>query len=326
MNDDYSIHRPATGARRWGLVVIGCLGLAGLLLAVMWGGDFFAERGKQAAKVVILDAVDVRGDKIAPGFHVQGSGVVFESAQPGALLPKKMLLPVLGADPGTFRSFPQVFPTGEKRITFGADARQVFFHADGTIGTLDAAPDTFRLIDEAGRYSCDAENVYYQAIKIPGANPAAFRRLKGDFSVDDSQAFLGQIPLAADAKTFRAYSEGRLGEAWFSGQPAPSANLTMAGWYGDAAAVYFGKRRMDEIDVATFRYLGFRDYAQDERGVYFGAKKIEGVDAATFQVLGTKHQKAFPPSVANPAGEGPDARDANRWYTRGQVYQGAIPR
>ncbi|WP_372722229.1 DKNYY domain-containing protein [Novipirellula sp.] len=40
-----------------------------------------------------------------------------------------------------------------------------------------------------GRFACDKDQVYYRAIKIEEADPDSFRRLKGDFSVDDKHAY-----------------------------------------------------------------------------------------------------------------------------------------
>lgn len=281
MTSNASSQGSKSGQLWWVLGLLLCIGLiAAALFLKSKVLTPLVQQGKQTAVETALDAIDVKGDEVQPGFHVVDGVVVFESAKGGTFLPEQKLTEVPGADPATFRTFPQKFPEGSPRVYFAADGQHVYFHASGKLGTLDAEPDSFRLLDEAGTFAADATHVYYQAIEIPGASAKTFRRLAGDFAVDDDQAFLGHVPLPAQAATFQSYSPGRVGQAWHAGRPQTDTTL-LSGWCGDAEHVYFGQQRMDNIDVASFRYLGFRDYAADARQVYYGAHPVEGADVAT---------------------------------------------
>ncbi|WP_419193939.1 DKNYY domain-containing protein [Novipirellula herctigrandis] len=259
-----------------------------------------------------------RHEALSYGFHVIDGQAAFA----GGFIPftgKRGLTRVKDADAETFRTFEQVFPEhhppGE---LFAADKSHVFVKLVREIQILGADPATFRLLDEAGRFACDKDHVYYRAIKIEGADPGSFRRFKGDFSVDDNHAYLGHTTLPADAATFQASSPGYISNVWSGGSYHKGPYAT-EGWNRDANNVFFGNKRVDTIDPYTFEDLKFANYAKDAINVYWMRKIIAGADSKTFEVLGSKYLRFFPPSLEHPSGHGPFARDKNHFYSYTEI-------
>lgn len=252
-------------------------------------------------------------DTVSYGFHVIDGQVVFA----GGFIPftgKRGLTRVEDADAETFRPLKQVFPEhrpiGE---LFAVDKNHVFVKLVREIQILGADTASFRLLEEAGKFACDNNQVYYRAIKIEGADPKSFRRLKGDFSVDDKNAYLGHTRLPADAATFQASSPGYISNVWSGGSYHKGPYAT-EGWNRDANNVFFGNKRVDTVDSNTFEDLNFAHYAKDSSNVYWKRKIISGADPKTFEVLGSKYLRFFPPSLEHPSGHGPLARDKNHFY------------
>jgi hypothetical protein len=259
-------------------------------------------------------STSLENDEIDYGFHVVDGQVVFEGrSHPSGFLSKRVFTPVEGADAATFHTFDQVFPEHGPRLYYGADKNHVFVNGIGGLRKLGADPDSFRLLDQDGRFVCDKDSVYYRAIRIEGADPDSFRRLSGDFSVDKNHAYLGHVTLPADASTFEASSPGYISDPWHGGRYFDGPYST-EGWNRDANNIYFGNKIVDAADSVTFQDLKFAHYAKDVNNVYCEGKIIAGADPESFEILGTKYLNFFPSTVEHPSGHGPFARDKYHFY------------
>jgi hypothetical protein len=277
---------------------------------------YFSNLSKRAKIELALQtlAPALANDEIDYGFHVVDGIVVFEgSNDPSAFIRKRVHTPVTGADAETFRAFKQVFPEGQLRCYYGVDKNAVF--VTNSVGTykLQADPLTFRLLDNAGRFACDKESVFFVSVKIPGADPQSFKRLSGDFSVDAHCAYLGHLKLEADPKTFEATSPGYIRVRWGGHGKFEEQPFTQ-GWNRDANNVYFGTKRFDKADPSTFQDLGFAHYAKDKYNVYIEDKIIKNADPNTFEIIGRKYLNYFESNLQHPIGHGPLARDKNHFY------------
>lgn len=286
--------------------------------AVVVAVTYMANRSitKQQKLQLVLQALSTsfENDEIDYGFHVVDGRVVFEGRNhPSEFLRKRVFTPVEGADAATFRTFRQVFSEDGPRLYYGVDKNHVFVNGIGGLRKLDADPASFRLLDQDGRFVCDKDSMYYRAIKIEGADPDSFRRLKGDFSVDKNHAYLGHVTLPADASTFEACSPGRISDPWHGGRYFCGPYST-EGWNRDANNIYFGNKVFDAGDPATFQVLQFAHYAKDANNVYCGRTMMAGADPGSFEILGTKYLNFFPSTAEHPSGHGPLARDKYHFY------------
>lgn len=283
-----------------------------------WARQLKTRVAEQKLAVVeeLLGGIDP--DEINYGFHVVDGRVVFEGRNHGsAFILKKVLTPVNGADPKTFRDFGQQFPERGPRVYYGADASSIYVCSVGPIHTLFADQTTFRLLDPDGRFACDDSKVFYFGIEIEGADPKTFRRLKGDFSVDDDQAFLGHRTLAVDVATFRALSPGYVHRIWMN-RDVYKGDEVLTGWNCDDKHVYYGLQLIEQADADSFEYLQYR-YAKDDQHVYHEGELIEEADPETFQIIGTKYLNYFEMTAKHPFPHGPMARDANHFYLRSWI-------
>ena len=94
----------------------------------------------------------------------------------------------------------------------------------------------------------------------------------------------------------------------------------MDGWWGDASNIYFGSQRVEDIDVATFQYLGFRDYAKDANHIYYKARIIEGADVESFEILGSKYLNCYNPQRSLLSHRLPLDRVIYEFATRGRNH------
>lgn len=295
----------------------------GFCIAVLGGVFHWARQLKTRVaeqKLAIVEELlgGVSADEINYGFHVVDGRVVFESRNHGSeFILKKVLTPVNGADPKTFRDLGQQFPEHGRRVYYGADASSVFVLSVGPIRTLLADPASFRLLDPDGRFACDDSKVFYFGIEIEGADPKTFRRLEGDFSVDDDQAFLGHRSLAVDVATFRALSPGYIHRIW-DNREVYQGDYGFEGWNCDDKHVYYGLQRIEQADAGSFEYLQYQ-YAKDAQHVYHDGELIEEADPQTFQIIGTKYLNFFQQTSKHPNPHGPMARDANHFYLSGWI-------
>ncbi len=262
-----------------------------------------------------------KSDRIDYGFHVVDGQVVFEGRNhASSLVRKKVLTPVEGADAATFRTLNQVFPERGSRVYYGVDKNYVYVEDTEGIRRIDADPTTFRLLDLAGRFARDKDSVYYRAVKIEGADPNSFRRLHGDFSVDDNHAYLGHLVVPADASTFEATSSGYVSNVWHNDRVTKRPN-TIAGWSRDAKNIYYGIERFDPADRETFQDLSFASYAKDAYHVYYKTEIVPEADPETFEILGTQYLDFFPPSLKYLNVHGPLARDKDHFYFDAEIYE-----
>lgn len=264
----------------------------------------------------IAKLLPVRGEKINYGFHVQDDKVFFETdGRPrGGFLAERLLIPICDADPKSFKPLQHEVYRGGRVFYFAADAKHVYIY-DGHVSVLDADPSTFRLLDSHGRFACDARNVFFMGRKIDGADAATFERLAGDFSKDEDQAFVGNLPLSTAAETFDALSPGYLQEVW----PTVGRGRQFEGWWSDGKQIYFGQQAIEDADLATFESLGYVYYAKDANHVYRAGTEVKGAEPATFEVIGAKYWKD------HFSDNGPDARDKHQAYLYGDIYTGPLP-
>lgn len=140
------------------------------------------------------------------GFVVNAGGVVFRTPNSELLAPA-WNEPVIQADPGTFRT---IFHSSA--FCLGADAKTVFLGEGKRVYRLNnSQASTFRLLTPDGRFTCDAQHVYFMGFELPQAEPASFQVLGQFISKDAKQVFAGPIAIPnADPATFQIENEGKL--------------------------------------------------------------------------------------------------------------------
>lgn len=217
------------------LVVVAVVLLAGLLGIIL-----VVRVGKQA-----IDKGLAERNKV--GFVVGATGVVFRSPNSELLAPA-WNEPVIFADPLTFRTL-----FHSTAFCLGADAQTVFMGEGRCVYRLsDSQAATFRLLTPDGRFTCDAQNVYFMGFQLPKADPSSFKILGKFTSKDATHVFVGPLPMeGVDADTFELGSEGELMEpaAAYSEGPCTvrkyrEAYLELKGFHGqDKDKRFFGPVR-----------------------------------------------------------------------------------
>lgn len=294
-----------------------CLGLVAGLAVSTAGCDGFKEQ--VARRIVAAAAGATRVDR---GFHVIDGHVVFLDSNAGEGKIKRI---VAGADVKTFRACEQ--PSNAFAL-FAVDNRHVFMAELYRVVVIAGAdPATFELLTPTGRFSRDANRVYYLGVAIEGADPASFKVVQSPFGRDDRRAYVGTIPIPVrDSATWAPLERGTAERPWHQVHdekfPRPHKELSGSGWSKDSVQVYWGESSIDGADPARFETCG-RFYAKDGRHVYHGGNIVAGADPATFAA----HDGPFIGDTGVPSGPGPDAHDAQREYKSGRVYdRKAIPR
>lgn len=112
----------------------------------------------------------------------------------------------------------------------------------------DADPDTFELITFP--YARDRSNVYCGTFRLPVDNVDAFKILKGSGSTVGDRAGI-------DGK----------------------------GWSTDGVSVFYGRKSVPGVDVATFQALS-EIYGKDRQHVYYHDRVVPLADPATFKTTG----------------------------------------
>ncbi|HMO16108.1 MAG TPA: DKNYY domain-containing protein [Pirellulaceae bacterium] len=123
-------------------------------------------------------------------------------------------------------------------------------------------PMTVELVNEGFVWK-DANSVWYQHEKIPGADSKTFRHLGQAFYRDANRAYWSSTPLdGADLDTFRTF-----------GNDSPYA--------ADRHSVWRATSKINGYDAPTFQAI-HQSVVKDRNGVYLGDHLIENADPNTF--------------------------------------------
>ncbi len=127
---------------------------------------------------------------------------------------------------------------------------------------LDVDPKTAELVNPGFVWK-DANHVWYQQAKIPGADTKTFRHLDQAFYRDANRAYWSMTALeGADLDTFRTF-----------GDDSPYA--------ADRRSVWKGDTKIHGYDAATFQAI-HQSINKDKGGVYAGDHRIESADSKSF--------------------------------------------
>jgi hypothetical protein len=269
---------------------------------------------QHVARQVLEAAAQAR--RVDRGFHVVDGQVVFLDSNPGE---GKIKRTVADADVKTFRACEQ--PANSFAL-FAVDGQHVFMgELYDVVVIADADPATFEVLTPTGRFSRDANRVYYMGVALEGADPASFKVVQSPFGRDDRRAYVGTIPIPVrDIATWTPLERGRAPDPWYRSHrekyPEPREKLSGDGWSKDSVQVYWGESPIPGADAATFETCG-RFYAKDGRHVYHSGNVVPGADPATF----VAHDGPFIGDTGIPSGPGPDAHDAEREYDSGRVSE-----
>jgi hypothetical protein len=268
---------------------------------------------KQDVARQVLEAV-AQARRVDRGFHVIDGQVVFLDSNPGE---GKIKRTVAEADVKTFRACEQ--PANSFAL-FAVDGQHVFMgELYSVVVITDADPATFEVLTPTGRFSRDANRVYYMGVALEGADPASFKVVQSPFGRDDRRAYVGTLPIPVqDIATWAPLERGLAPDPWYRSHrekyPQPREKLSGDGWSKDSKQVYWGESLVHGADAATFETCG-RFYAKDGHHVYHSGSVVPGADPATF----VAHDGPFIGDTGIPSGPGPDAHDAEREYESGRV-------
>ncbi|MFW5750756.1 MAG: DKNYY domain-containing protein [Planctomycetota bacterium] len=209
-----------------------------------------------------------------------------------------ILLPVAGADPGSFAVIEGVYARDRERV----------YVAEEPIPGAD--PDTFAVIGYG--WSRDERRLYYQARLVECADPASFQVLDDRIAIDDRHFYHYGEAQACDRASFTIvdafFCKDRT-RVWFGSEPqpgidAPSFTRMTPFYYVDRHRVYERETPLPVApEHATFPHAA---YLVASQAVYFLASPLPGADPASFEVLANNFSK-----------------DAGHVYFRDQVIDGA---
>lgn len=184
------------------------------------------------------------------------------------------------------------------------------------------------LLDLGGDYAHDSENVYFEGVKIegadfnsfaylgesyakdkssvyvigyeiPGADPDSFISLGGPYAKDKNKVYaFGAELKAADIESFQVYEELYASDniyAYFDGEIIPGVRGSEFEYLGGAYAkdknfVFRYGRKQDQFDPNNFSYLGGR-YTKDKHFIYVSGGKLLDADYGSFQYLKDEYAK-----------------------------------
>ena len=128
-----------------------------------------------------------------------------------------------------------------------------------------ADPKSFRQFTEnpcfAG-YAGDKDRVYYEGVKVPGANPRSFLPVAHIYGKDSVSWYGAGTRLA--------------------GRQGGELQILNAGYALHPEGAFFGARRLERDG---FEVLGNNGYARSRSRAYFRGEEIQGTDAASFRIF-----------------------------------------
>lgn len=168
--------------------------------------------------------------------------------------------PVPQADPPTFKQLPDSALAFDR---YAADRNHAYY--DGNI-LSGADPATFRRIK--GDYWRDKTRVYYYGKSVPGAEPDSFRHLGDDWWRDNRNIYVQDKPVnPKDSGTFQI-----LNANWAKDSK----------WYYPVDVGHYAP--IKSLDYATFRIL--RDgWAVDCNRAYYFSNPVKVADIRSFRVI-----------------------------------------
>ncbi len=173
--------------------------------------------------------------------------------------------------------------------------KEVVYCDEGKITGAD--PNTFRILEIKGYYSCDKNSVYYLGKKLKKLNIEKLKILNHQFICDDKIVFYENIKLDLNAKDCILLTENFIkdkNKVYYEKTLIKNADAesfeVINNWFQKDKNRLFHLTVPLKLNPNTVK-IEEQIYAFDEHSVYFSEQKIEGVDMASFQVLNANFSK-----------------------------------
>lgn len=213
-----------------------------------------------------------------------------------------------------------------------ADDKDAYFIHDETVRPL-LSEDVKRLKVNAFA-ACDGINVYYQGMKIEGADGASadiFAQNDDGYITDKNSVFYCDEKISASPGTFRSLGLGYatdgnkvfFRDSEVDGADAASFTPTSYGSAHDNFAKYSFSKRIAKAVNKKLTHL-FGDYFKDDKYIYYKNLPIPGADNNSFQGVSFENEEDADSNTKS-AAENAYAKDARRVYYEGKPIDGVDP-
>jgi DKNYY family len=173
--------------------------------------------------------------------------------------------PIAGSDGKTF----EVINTN-----YAKDTTHIYYYGypgetKASVFVLPCNRASFQILDYP--FSKDNAMVFFENLKINGADAASFTVLKHGYSKDKNAAYIQTKKIAgADAASFEVFKE--------------NDELTQDYYYTkDRSSIYWLDKKVMGADIASFTVLG-HGYGSDGKNVFFKTSSIKNADPKSFKV------------------------------------------